>query len=88
MNISEADSDLAHNIKWTIYGDFELDVMPRTLDETVALYKRVPSMITKVNAVPVEVHMLPLHKFDSKAKRLASVFCCLQDFLYLYVSVG
>ena len=69
-DIQEHSLDNNRNVKFDIYGDIKVNRTARNLREAVDIYRELPSKLTYQNAVPIEVHLLPLSKLDSGGKRM------------------
>ncbi|XP_064106433.1 uncharacterized protein LOC135215534 [Macrobrachium nipponense] len=72
LDLSENEKKEANNFSCRYFGDFLPRENPSSFQESVRFYKQLPTIIGEngENAVPINVHLYPLIKLDSKACKL------------------
>nr|AHY22717.1 echiitoxin a-subunit [Echiichthys vipera] len=72
VKLTDEEKTLASNLSCKFHGDFILESLPTTFEDAVMTYQKLPEILGSdgYEGVPMKVWLVPLSKFDSKAKQL------------------
>ncbi|XP_066530413.1 verrucotoxin subunit beta-like isoform X2 [Hoplias malabaricus] len=75
LKMDDDDKKKVQNFSCKFFGDFDLKVNPSTFEETVKVYKELPTLLGEKGekAVPVKVWLYPLSKFNNTESRLKTM---------------
>jgi hypothetical protein len=88
LTMNDNEKKVAKTLTCQFYGDFLLELNPRTFEDAVKLYQELPKLLGEngINAVPKKVWLHPLHALDNSVVKITRdidnrVINCFVSFL-------